>query len=106
MKDISDRFVTLMGILVGLAVAPVVFLCTFPWIDAYMPWLNSTKVNPLHVKLTFWLPIFVAIAWTFFAAIGWKRGNVGIRIGLTLVIWAFVVAIVLTVLAGLAIEAL
>ena len=106
MKDISDRFVTVMGILVGLAVAPVVFLCTFPWIDAYMPWLSGTKVNPLHIKLTFWLPIVVAIAWSVFAAIGWKGGNVGIRIGLTLVIWAFVAAVVLTVLGGLALEGL
>jgi len=105
MKDVSDRFVTVMGILVGLTAAPVVSLYTFFTIGAYMPWLYATKLNPLHIKLTFWLPIFVAIAWSFFAAVGWKRGNIGIKVGLTLVIWAFVLAVVLTALGSLALRA-
>jgi len=96
MKDISDRFVTVMGILVGLAAAPVVFLCTFPWIDAYMPWLASNKqINYSYVWLTFFGAIAIGIAWSIFAAIGWKRGNVGIRIGLTLVFWAFLAGVAL-----------
>ncbi|MHC4741233.1 MAG: hypothetical protein ACYS8Z_04950 [Planctomycetota bacterium] len=93
---ISDRFVTVMGILVGLAAAPVVFLYTFFTIIPYMPWLESDKkVNYTYVWLTFFGAIAIGIAWSIFAAIVWKRGNVGVRIGLTLVFWAFLAVVAL-----------
>jgi hypothetical protein len=106
-KEVVKKCMTIVYALSGLAAAPIVFLLAFPKASDYMPWLASNEqINYLHVWLTFFGALVIAVVWSVFAAAGWRRGNVGIRIGLTAVIWALAVAVVLVVFGRLVLESL
>ena len=98
MKKVANRWLTVLAALLGLAGAPIVFLgaCC---VTVLMPWLWADEVSNLHLSLTFLVPTVIGIAWSIFAAFGWRSGNIGIRIGLTAIVWT-VVAAMATVLWG------
>lgn len=87
---------TILGIVVGISGVPAVIIWTSLYIDSLMPWMK--EYNSTLDSWTLLGAIALGIVWSVFATVGWKRGNVGLRIGLTLVIWAFVAAVVLEVL--------
>jgi len=92
MKKVEKTWLTVLTALVGLAVSPVVFVLAIAEVGFLMPWLWHNKVSELAAGLTFLVPIVIGIAWSIFAAVGWKSGNIGIRIGLTAIVWALVAA--------------
>jgi len=106
-KGLVKRRMTIVYALLGIVAAPIVFLGAFLEIDVCMPWLAPDKqINLFHVWSTFFAAIAIGIAWSVFAAVGWKQGNVGAKIGLTAVLWALVAGVVLAVLGRLMLEAL
>lgn len=82
-----DRFLTAIGILAGLGAAPFVFWGAIDYVDRWEPWIIESSWNLVGLMV-------LGVAWSVFAALGWKRGNPGLRIGLTLVVWAVVAGVV------------
>jgi hypothetical protein len=90
---------TIMAVLLGFAAAPVVFLWTFDHTSAFtMSQYGEKDVSSLQFCAALG-SIVLSIAWSVFAFVGWKRGNIGIRIGLTVIVWAIVSGHVLAYLA-------
>jgi hypothetical protein len=98
MKKVPNRWLTVLAALLGLALSPVVFVLAVGPVGFLMPWLGR-DISGLVGVLTALGPIVIGIAWSIFAAVEWKHGNIGIRIGLTAIVWT-VVAAVATVLWG------
>jgi len=90
MKKVANRWLTVLAALLGLAASPAVFVLAIAEVGFLIPWLRHYRVSALALALTLFVPIVIGIAWSIFAAVGWKRGNIGIRIGLTAIVWALV----------------
>jgi len=89
-KKGKKTYLTVLAALLGLAASPAVFVLAIAEVGFLMPWLWHYRVSALALALTLFVPIVIGIAWSIFAAVGWKRGNIGIRIGLTAIVWALV----------------
>ena len=102
MKKVEKTLWAVLGAVVGVAAAPMLF----PW-TANIVWdfLVSpyTSTPPPHIIL-FILPflgvIVLGIALSFLILVRWKDWNIGLKVGLLIVIWTVVVA-TLFPLAGL-----
>ena len=90
MKKVANRWLTPLAVLLGLALSPVFFFLAAFGGFVLMPWLWRDNVGGFALLLTLLVPIVIGIGWSIFAAVGWRRGNVGIRIGLTAIVWAIV----------------
>jgi len=94
MKKVANRWLTVLAALLGLAVSPVVFIGAY-----YLAFLLMASVGRTTHLAVYLLPALGAVAfgiwWSIFAAVGWKSGNIGIRIGLTAIAWAVIAAVLL-----------
>jgi len=93
MKKVVKTWLTVLAALVVLVAIPGVFLgACYP---AFYLMASLVRTSNLALYL---LPGLGAVAlgiwWSIFAAVQWKSGNIGIRIGLTAIVWALVAAVV------------
>lgn len=90
MKKGEKTCLTVLTALLGLALSPMVFFLTAVAGGDFMPWLWPDKITLLPTMLIILGPVVIGIAWSRFAVVEWKNGDVGIRIGLTAIVWALV----------------
>ena len=101
-KEVVKKRMTIVYALLGVAAAPVVHLWAFHRAAVFTMWGYAEDprsgwyflVPPLGA-------IVFGIAWSIFALVGWKHGNIGLRVGLSVVVWAFVAGVVISYWARL-----
>ena len=93
-KKVLKTCVTVLAVLLGLAATPFVFLWAFHHAAVFTMWGYGEDPDS---GLCFFLPalgaIVFGIAWSLFTVLVWRRGNIGLRVGVSAVVWAFVLGV-------------
>jgi len=101
-KKIAKKCMTVVYALLGVAAAPVVHLWAFDRASVFTMWGYADGVSSGGYFLVPPLAAIVfGIAWSIFVLVGWKRGNIGLRVGLSVVVWAFVAGVVISCWVGI-----
>ena len=112
MEDLTDTLIckkkfvkTCLKILppiVCFVAAPVIYLWAFDHASVFITmWGLADSPDSGWYLVPPLVAIFFGVAWSIFALVGWKHGNTGLKVGLSVVVWSFVTGVALYYWAGL-----
>ena len=94
MKKTLNKWMTVLAASLGIAAAPIVFLSTLLSSFALIiRWKGNKMLGGAYFNFPALGAALLGFGWLLLVVVWWKRGNVGIRIGLTAVVWAFLAAV-------------
>jgi len=100
-KKIAKKCMTVVYALLGVAAAPVVFVWAVGRANVFTMWGYAEGPSSGYYLVPPLAAIVFGVAWSIFALVGWKRGNIGLRAGLSVVVWSFVTGVAGSYWAGI-----
>ena len=105
MKKVLRTCLTVLPVLLGFALAPFVHLWTFDHVSVFTMWQYGEKpISNVQFFASLGSLLF-GVAWSVFAIFGWKRGDIGVRVGVTVIVWSLATGVISAYLARCLLEA-
>jgi len=93
-------YITALPVLVGLVAAPPLFLWALDRAEPPMMHFVREATHLIYALLPALGAVVFGIAWSFCVFVKWNHWNVGIRVGLSIVIWALIAAVLASAFIG------